>query len=329
MLLFALRGAEPLGHRIAAAGGLAVPLAMHEERDFDLGEHKARPLVDVREADVVVLAALQGGAGMSVNDRLVRLLFFLATCRDHGAARVTAVLPYLPYSRKDRRTKEYDPVSSRYLAQLIEAMAPDDVLTLDVHNPAAFENAFRRRAVSLSATGLFAQDIAARTPPGEPPIVVMSPDPGGVKRAQILRETLEKVTRRDVGFAFREKRRSAGHVSGDLFAGDVKGCAVHIFDDMICGGGTILRAAATARAQGAVEVHALASHALFGSDAVERIAQDGALDSLTVTDSALPFLADLGPLSAKLRILASAPLLAAAIRSLHDGTRLPQHPTPH
>lgn len=324
MLFFALKGAEALGHRIAAAGGLAHPLALHEERDFGMGEHKARPLVDVQGADVFVLGALQGGGGMSANDRLIRLLFFLATCRDHGAARVTAVLPYLPYSRKDRRTKERDPVSSRYVAQLIEAMGPDEVLTLDVHNVSAFENAFRCRARNLSAIGLFAADIAERARADGPPLAVMSPDPGGVKRAQLLREALQEATASDVGFAFREKRRSAGSVTGDLFAGDVAGCAVHIVDDMICGGGTILRAAATARENGAAEVHALATHALFTSEAVKHFRQDQTLDSITVTDSALPFLTALDPMSEKLRVLGSAQVISAAIRSIHDGTEMPR-----
>lgn len=326
MLLFALKGAEPLGHRIAAAGGLVHPLALHEERDFGMGEHKARPLVDVRGKDLFVLGALQGGSGMSANDRLVRLLFFLATCRDHGAARVTAILPYLPYSRKDRRTKDHDPVSSRYVAQLIEATGADEVLTLDVHNVAAFENAFRCRALNLSATGLFAVDIAGRTRDSGLPLSVMSPDPGGVKRAQLLREALQEVAGRDVGFAFREKRRSAGSVTGDLFAGDVAGCSVHIVDDMICGGGTILRAAATARENGAKEVHALATHALFTPEAVQRFVQDTTLDSITVTDSALPFLTPLSPLSDKLRVLASAQIFSSAIRLVHDATGMPQWP---
>lgn len=327
MLLFALKGAGTLGHRIAAAGGFANPLALHEERDFGMGEHKARPLVDVRGAEVVVLAALQGGEGMSVNDRLMRALFFVATCRDHGAARVTALFPYLPYARKDRRTKDRDPVSSRYLAQLIEAVGPDDVLTLDVHNPAAFENAFRCRAQALSAVDLFAADIAARSGAGGAPLSVMSPDPGGVKRAQLLREALQEASGRDIGFAFLEKRRSAGRVTGHLFAGEVEGCAVHILDDMICGGGTMLRAAAAARSRGAAEVHAIATHGLFTADAIARLVADGALDTLTVTDSAVPFTVSTGPISARLRVLGSARLFATALRDTHGASR--QSGSPH
>src|SRR5690606_39015732 len=145
-------------------------------------------------------------------DRLIRLLFFSATCRLHGAARVTAIVPYLAYSRKDRQTKPQDPVASAYVAQLFEAMGVDDLVTLDVHNLAAFQNAFRCRTLHLSVDRLFAADIAARAEAR--PLVVLSPDPGGVKRAQLLREALEEAIGRDVGFAFLEKRRSAGVVSG-------------------------------------------------------------------------------------------------------------------
>lgn len=315
MLFFALKGAELLGRRVAAAGGLA--LSPHEERDFALGEHKGRPLAEVRGHEVCVLAALQGGGGMSVNDRLMRLLFFIAACRSHGAARVTAIVPYLAYSRKDRQTQPQDPVASAYVARLFEAMAVDDVVTLDVHNLSAFQNAFRCRALHLSADRLFAADIAARA--GARPLVVLSPDPGGVKRAQLLREALEEATGAGVGFAFLEKRRTAGVVSGHEFAGDVTGSCVHVFDDMICGGGTMLRAAEAARARGAAEVHALATHGLFDAGALPRLAAAGVFDSLTVTDSAAPFSAAAGAFGEGLRVIGCAPLIAGAIGLLHGG----------
>jgi len=156
----------------------------------------------------------------------------------------------------------------------------------------------------------------------------MSPDPGGVKRAQLLREALQETTGKDVGFAILEKRRSAGIVTGDQFAGEVAGRAVHIVDDMICGGGTMLRAAAAARSPGAVEVHAIASHGLFTAEVVTRLAADGACDTLTVTDSTLPFSVPTEPLSARLRVLASARLFAAAIRETHGGPHLSGAPHP-
>ncbi len=121
------------------AAVLGASLAEHEEREFEDGEHKARPLVSVRGRDVYVIHSLHGGPGQGANDKICRLLFFLATIREGGAARVTAVIPYLAYARKDRQTKSRDPVTTRYMAQLLEAMGVDAVVTLDVHNIVAFQ----------------------------------------------------------------------------------------------------------------------------------------------------------------------------------------------
>ena len=89
---------------------------------FEDGEHKVRPLVDPRGDDAYVVTSLHGGPHDSPHDKLCRLLLFIATLREHGAARVTAVVPYLAYARKDRQTKPFDPVTLRYVAQLFEAV---------------------------------------------------------------------------------------------------------------------------------------------------------------------------------------------------------------
>jgi ribose-phosphate pyrophosphokinase len=128
---------------------------MHEERDFEDGEHKVRPLDSVRGADVYVIQSLSGDATQSTNDKLCRLLFFIGALKDAGAARVTAVTPYLCYARKDRRTKVNDPVTTRYVAELFEAVGTDAVMTLDVHNPAAFENAEKHRSAGVVSGDLF------------------------------------------------------------------------------------------------------------------------------------------------------------------------------
>jgi ribose-phosphate pyrophosphokinase len=107
------------------------------------------------------------------------------------------------------------------VALLFEAIGCDAVVTLEVHNEIAFENAFRCRAVALTAAPLLID--AIKTFAGDEPVCIGSPDLGGGKRADLLREALEKVIGRSVGKAFAEKRRSAGVVSGDLFVGDVAG----------------------------------------------------------------------------------------------------------
>jgi len=312
MQIFALDASRDFGQGVAAALGL--PLAPHEERRFEDGEHKARPLVGVRGADAYVVQSLHGGPEDSPDDKLCRLLFFLGALRDAGAARLTAVVPYLAYARKDRRTKPRDPVTSRYVAQLFEAVGTDAVVTLEVHNPAAFENAFRCRTVHLAAHVLFVPRLASL----DGPLVVASPDPGGVKRAQIFREQLERRLGRDIGSAFMEKRRSAGVVSGNLLAGEVAGATVLIVDDLISTGGTMLRAAEACLAQGAARVLAVAAHGLFTGKAAEVIA-DPALARCLVSDSVPPFRLPPALLGARAEVVAAAPLFAEAIRRLHEG----------
>lgn len=311
--LFALAASKRLGGTVARA--LGVPLSAHEERDFEDGEHKARPLDAVSGADVYVLHSLHGEPQQSANDKLCRLLFFVGALKDAGAARVTAVTPYLCYARKDRRTKPNDPVSTRYLASMLESVGTDRVVALEVHNPAAFENAFRCRTVALTATPLFVEYVR-NTLAGDD-LAVISPDAGGMKRAELLRETLEQTLGRPVRKGLAEKHRSAGVVSGDLFAGDVAGTTALVVDDLISTGGTLLRTARAARGAGARRVICLVTHGLFMSGSKEVLA-DPAIDQIVITDAVPPFRLDGDAAMNKLTILPSATLLAETIRRLHE-----------
>ncbi|MCT8974572.1 ribose-phosphate diphosphokinase [Microbaculum marinisediminis] len=312
MRLFALNASRAFGESVAAAIG--VDLDAHEERAFEDGEHKARPLVSVRGADAYVIQSLHGGPDESPNDKLVRLLFFLAALRENGAARVTAVVPYLAYARKDRQTKPRDPVTTRYVAQLFEAVGVDRVMTLEVHNVVAFQNAFRCQSVHLDLRSVFL-DRAAALAGGD--IVVASPDPGGVKRAQLFREALEARIGRPVGQAFMEKRRSAGVVSGDLLVGEVAGARVLVVDDIIASGGTMTRAAQACRAHGAADVRALAAHGLFTGHAAETLA-DPVLSGIVVSDTVPPFRLG-GEARDRVEIVSAAPAVAKAISRLSGG----------
>ena len=310
--IFALEATAELGQAVATV--LGQPLAAHEEREFEDGEHKSRPLDDVAGADVYVVQSTHGGPQQSANDKLCRLLFFIGALKDAGAARVTAVSPYLCYLRKDRRTKPNDPVTTRYVASLFEAVGTDCMVTLEVHNPAAFENAFRCRTVALSGTPLFVDYVKANLTNEN--LSVISPDAGGMKRAELLRETLEHALGRPLGKGLAEKHRSAGVVSGDLFAGDVIGSTALIVDDLISTGGTLLRTARSARTAGAKRVLAFVTHGLFMTGAAE-ILVDPVLDQVVVSNAVPPFRLEPAQ-SKKLVILPAAPLLAEAIRRLHE-----------
>lgn len=317
LCLFALDASRAYGERVASALGMT--LARHEEREFEDGEHKARPLENVRGRDVYVIHSLYGEPGMSANDKLVRLLFFIGALKDASAARVTAICPYLAYSRKDRRTKPRDPVSSRYVAQLFEAVGTDRVLTLDVHNLAAYQNAFRIPAEHLEARGLFVAWFAACLQ--DDPIVVVSPDAGGVKRADAFRDSLSRALGRPVAAAFMEKRRSEGVVSGEAVVGEVDGRTALIIDDLISSGTTLARAAAACKALGARQVFAAASHGMFAGAAAEVLASP-ALEKVLVTNTIPPLRLPAALQGSRVEVLDSAPLFAEAIRRLHSGGSL-------
>ena len=311
MLLFALQATRELGAVVAQE--LGTSLAAHEERSFEDGEHKSRPLVDPNGEDVYVMQSLHGGPTLSGDEKLMRLLLFIATLRDHGARRVTAVVPYLAYARKDRRTKPFDPVSFRVIAQLLEAAGTDALITLETHNIAAFDNALRLRAIHLDPGDLFAS--AAERMVGADPVVIASPDVGGIKRVQLWRERLEMRWKRPLGQAFVEKRRSAGVVSGGtVVAGDVAGATVLLLDDLIATFGTIARAADALLQGGARRVVAFAAHGLFVGAAAETLLASR-VERLVVTDSVPPFRLTGRPAMQRVEVLSSAALFAGAIRS--------------
>ena len=315
-LVFAPKATAELGQAVAQA--LGCELAALEERTFEDGEHKIRPLDHVGGAHVYVIQSLHGGPSESANDKLCRLLFFIGALKDAGAARVTAVVPYLCYARKDRRTKPSDPVTIRYLAGMFEAVGTDCIVTLEVHNPAAFENAFRCRTVTLTGAPLFVYYVWSLD---DQEYCVVSPDPGGVKRAELFRQALEASLKRPVGKGFADKHRSAGIISGELFIGDVEGATALIIDDLISTGATLLRAAYAARRAGARRVVALVTHGLFMTGAAD-VLSDPAIDRLVVSDTIPAFRLGQGPFREKVDILPAAPLLANAIRRLESNQPL-------
>ncbi|MDG4867634.1 ribose-phosphate diphosphokinase [Guyparkeria sp. 1SP6A2] len=317
-LLFALEGSRGFGELVGAEMG--IELGEHEERSFEDGEHKARPLESVRDRDVYVLHSLHSDAERSVNDRLCRLLFFLACVRDAGARRVTAVTPYLGYARKDRRTQPRDPVTIRYLAQLLEAMGIDRMVVLEVHNAAAYDNAFRRPAEHLEMRSLFVPHLVRHMGADER-LVVCSPDVGGVKRAVRFRERLAQAADRDVEDAFFEKTRGGGELTLGRLIGDVHGATVILVDDLIATGSTLAHAARSCRQAGAQRVLAVAAHGAFARGAEESLGGD-TFDQILISDTISPLKLDPQALGERLEVVSAAPLFARAIGRLHTGGSL-------
>ena len=314
LTLFVVGASREYGARVAQH--LDLVLGEHEERDFEDGEHKIRPLVEVRRQDVFVIHSLYGDAEQSPNDKLCRLLFFIGALKDAGAERVTAVVPYLCYARKDRRTQPRDPITTKYVARLFEACGADGIITFDVHNLAAFENAFRCSATNLEAIPLFVEHFAGLLR-GEQ-VAVVSPDIGGAKRAEQFRRVLAAELHEEPTAAFVEKRRSGGVVSGEMLVGDVRDRAVVIFDDLISTGGTLQRAARRCREAGAMQIFAAATHGLFMGEAPSVFA-DPVFEEIAVADTVTSVAAVEGRLPENIRHLDFSRLLAEAIITAHAG----------
>lgn len=313
-LVFALDASRAFGESTARHLGIA--LSPHEERGFEDGEHKSRPLVGVRGRDVYVVHSLYGDREQSANDKLCRLLFFIGALKDASASRVTAVVPYLCYARKDKKSQPRDPVTTRYVASLFESVGTDCIVTLDVHNLAAYQNAFRCRTEHLEANGLFVSWFAPRL--RDEDVVVVSPDAGGVRRADDFRERLARALGRPVSAAFASKLRALGVLTHEPIVGDVRNRCAIIVDDLVSTGGTLAATAKDCRALGAKAVYAAASHGLFVAPAPETLGAD-ALTGVVVTNSVPAFRVPGGALKDKLAVVDCSTLFAQAIERLHSG----------
>src|SRR5882757_9505527 len=314
-LIFAPSESHALG--LAASERAGVPLASLEEREYEGGEFKLRPLQSVRDRTVFIVQSLADTQKAPIAQRLVRLLFLIHGLRDAGASRVVVAIPYLAYARKDRRTKPRDPVYTRYVAQQLEAAGADRAITLDVHNAAALDNAFRIPVDHLSALPMMAAHFTQHLPNGN--LAVASPDIGGIKRAQTFRELLERKTGQEVELVFVEKRREGGIVSGGTIVGSVDGRAVIVVDDLCASGSTLIKAATALRAAGASSIHATVTHTpieagLAALAGAEEIAQ------VVITDSVgyAPGATSLGH-RGKVKILPCGELLGCAIARMMSG----------
>ncbi len=328
---YALSESRSLGTATCRDAGLQ--LSGLEERSFEGGEFKLRPLESVRGRSVCVLQSLAGSPGCSAADRLVRLLFLLNGLRDAGASELIAIIPYLAYARKDRRTQLRDPVNTRYVAQLLEASGVSRIIALDVHNPAALDNSFRVPVDHLSALPMIAHHFVARL--GRAGFVVVSPDVGGVKRAQLFQELLESQCGAPVELAFLEKRRALGKVATGRLVGDVSGRTVLIVDDLCATGGTLIRAAEACREAGAPAVHVAVTHAPL-SAGIEAVTAAGSITDMVITDSVDFHEKPTVSAAAKLFTLPVAPLFGEAVRRIFAGqpvapllTRWPVAATDH
>ncbi len=297
--LFAGNSNRPLAQEIAEALGTRLGRAL--VGTFRNGEVRIRIEDNVRGADVFVLQSLCP----PIHHHIWELLLMLDALKRASARRITAVVPYYAYARQERKTAGREPISARVLANMITTAGADRLLTMDLHAP-AIEGFFdipvdHLRAVKL-LVGYFS-DLRL------PDAVVVSPDVGGVARANDFRQRL------GLPLAIIAKHRpTPDRVEVVEMVGDVQGRPAILLDDMISTGDTMVEAAQELRLRGATQVYACATHGLFAGDALETLAH-APVERWVVTNTIPP------PTAAELptlQVISVAPLLAESIRRIHD-----------
>jgi ribose-phosphate pyrophosphokinase len=268
---------------------------------FKNGETRVKLDENVRGADVFVIQP----TSEPVNDYIMELLLMIDSLRRASADRITAVIPYYGYAKQEKKTSGREPISAKLVANLITTAGADRVLAIDLHAP-AIEGFFDIPVDHLRATPLLARAFRAKV---QGDIVVVSPDAGGVGRAQDFR------TRAQGSLAIISKQHPDADKTEMLdIVGDVEGKTAVIVDDMISTGGTLIEATKLLKDRGAKRIYVCATHGIFAGDALDLIA-DADIDELIVTDT-IPL-----PQAAPVNVstVSVAPLLAEAIMRTHKG----------
>jgi ribose-phosphate pyrophosphokinase len=283
---------------------LKVPLGRAHVGRFSDGEVTAEIMENVRGRDVFIIQPTCPPA----NDNLMELLVMVDACKRASAARITAVVPYFGYARQDRRPRATRvAITAKMVANLLEAVGVDRVLTIDLHAD-QIQGFFDIPVDNVYASPVLLGDAWKQT---TDKTIVVSPDVGGVVRARALAKRLD-----DIDMAIIDKRRPRPNESKVMnIIGDVEGKNCIMVDDMVDTAGTLCLAAQALKDQGALHVVAYITHPVLSGPAVDRITQS-VLDELIVTDTI--------PLSAaavacpKIRQVSVAGLLAETMRRIRD-----------
>jgi len=299
LMLFSGRSHPDLAQRIATE--LDIELGNVDLKTFANGETYCRYLDSIRGADAFIVQS----PALSPNDQLMELLVMINAAKLASTKRITAVLPWYPYSRQDKKSAPREPITAKLVAELLQASGVDRVLTMDLH-AGQIQGFFTIPVDHMTALKLFAQHFQDQGLAGEG-VVVVSPDPG---RAKIARKFAELL---DGDLAILNKARPTHDVARVTeVIGKVRGKTAVMTDDMIVTGGTLRAGAEALLDAGAEAVYACATHALFPDGALQRLA-DGPIKQIVVTDTV-----PLNPLERpdKVQILTISKILAESIRNV-------------
>jgi ribose-phosphate pyrophosphokinase len=282
----------------AVAKRLNIPLGGASVGRFSDGEVMIELMENVRGRDCFVLQS----TCVPTNDNLMEVLIMIDALKRASAARVTAAIPYFGYARQDRRPRSARvAISAKVVANMLEAVGVDRVLTMDLHAD-QIQGFFDVPVDNIYAAPILLGDLWKH---GYEDLLVVSPDVGGVVRARALAKRLES------DLAIIDKRRPKANDAEVMnIIGDVKGRTCVIMDDMVDTAGTLAKAAQALKNEGAIKVLAYCTHPVLSGGAVERIA-NSALDEVVVTDS-IPLRDDAKKCS-KIRVLSIVDLLAETI----------------
>jgi ribose-phosphate pyrophosphokinase len=288
-----------LAERIAET--LDVPLTDPRLRHFPDGEINVKIEDSMRGHDVFVIQP----TSPPVNDHYMELFIILDALRRASAGRVTAVIPYFGYARKERKTQPREPISAKLMANFITLAGADRLLLFDLHAE-AIEGFFDVPTDHLSPHRIFSEYLKTLDLQR---ITIVAPDAGGGRRAEAVANDL------GAPIAFGYKRRpDEQSVEVIAISGDVKGRDCVVVEDIITTGGTVAKLAGALMAQGANRVLIAATHAVLTGDAMEKLRQAD-VQEVIVTDT-IPIPAD--RVGSPLKVLSVAPLLAEAIIRVHE-----------
>ena len=288
--------------------------------NVELGEAKVSQFNDkeiqihinqnVRSKDVFILQSTCFTKNQSVNDTFMELYLMIRTMKRGGANSITAIIPYYGYARQDRQTSSLEPISAADVAYMLEMAGIDRVITIDLHC-GQIQGFFQNASVeNLYAGVLFAEYFSKKNLKN---MVVVSPDAGGMARANKFSDNLASYGISAPTVAIIKHRKEAGVIDSMRLLGNVEGANAIIIDDVCDTGSTLIKAAQLLKQHGAKKVFVAVTHPVFSGSALEKISSS-TIDEIVVTDT-IPLQKEPSP---NLNCISVAPLLGKAIADIYN-----------
>lgn len=304
--VFSLGSNDGLAQKIAER--LGVSLGSVKLQTFSDGEQYVQFGENLRGKHVYLIQSTN-----SPGDNWIRLLLAIDAARGASASEITAIVPYYGYARQDRKARPREPISARVFAMALESLGATRLVTMDLHNDAIVgffhtaivDNLYARRVFVPRFREVF-KDVIERDD-----FIVVSPDAGGVARAQSYAKRLMKSA--DLAIIHKE-REIPQQVARMKLIGDVKDKIALIADDMIATGGTLVKAAQMLIDDGAREVYACATHGVLSGDA-SALLDESPIKKLFITDT----ISIDRPLSKKVEALSVGDVFGEAIERIEKG----------